>query len=45
MIVLNDYEFFSENVKIRNKYTILEPQLNWLISVLKDAAKKIMALL
>lgn len=40
LIVLNDYEYYHENCKIRNKYTILETQINWLIRVLKDAAEK-----
>lgn len=40
LIVLNDYEYYHENSKIRNKYTILETQINWLIRVLKDAAEK-----
>lgn len=40
LIVLNDYEYYHENCKIRNKYTILEKQANWLIQVLKDAASK-----
>ena len=39
LIVLNDYEYYHQNCKIRNKYTILEKQLNWLINVLKDAAE------
>ncbi len=40
LIVLNDYEYYHENCKIRNKYAILEKQINWLIGVLKDAAEK-----
>lgn len=40
LIVLNDYEFFCEDVKVRNKYAILEKQLSWFINVLMDAAKK-----
>ena len=40
LIVLNDYEYYHENCKVRNKYTILERQANWLIEVLKDAAQK-----
>lgn len=40
LIVLNDYEYYHQNCKIRNKYTILEKQLNWLVNVLKDAAEK-----
>lgn len=40
LIVLNDYEYYHENCKIRNKYAILEKQVNWLIGVLKDAADK-----
>lgn len=40
LIVINDYEYFSENVKVRNKYAILEKQINWLINVLKDACDR-----
>ena len=40
LIVLNDYEYYHENCKIRNKYTILEKQVLWLIQVLKDAADR-----
>ena len=40
LIVLNDYEYYHENCKIRNKYTILEKQSKWLVQVLTDAAEK-----
>ena len=40
IIFLNDYQYYHEDTKKRDKYAILESQINWLIELLKDASDK-----
>ena len=40
IICLNDYQYYHEDTKIRDKYAILESQINWLIALLKDASEQ-----
>ena len=40
LVVLNPYEYFHENFRIRDRMAFLQEQCNWLIDTLKDASKK-----
>lgn len=40
LIALNNYDFECDEVSVRDKYTLLEPQLRWLAEALRDAAEK-----